>query len=160
MMNKEYIIKSIGADAVEKSGALDLVWRVFLQFEAPEYTPQGAAEFKEYIEPKFVKRKIREGTLTCWGSFDGDKIVGFIAVRPPCHVSLFFVDADYHRQGIGRALYDTLLLHCKQSEEPLEVTVNASPYALKIYKRLGFAPTDDEKTVNGIRFIPMKHTVV
>ena len=159
-MKREYIIKNIEAEAIEHTGALDLVWRVFLQFEAPEYAPEGVSEFKEYIEPEFVKKKIREGTLTCWGCFDGEKIVGFIAVRPPCHISLLFVDADYHRRGIARALYETLLGHCKQPDVPLEVTVNASPYALEVYKRLGFVPTDTEKTVNGIRFIPLKHIVI
>ena len=158
-MNTQFLIRSINAEEIEKCGALDLVWRVFLEFEAPEYAPEGVEEFKDYIEPKFVKRKIREGTLTCWGCFDGERIVGFIAVRPPCHISLLFVDTDYHRRGIGRALYETLLKHCKQDEEPLEVTVNSSPYAQEVYRRMGFTPTEPEKTINGIRFIPMKHIV-
>ena len=34
--------------------------------------------------------------------------------------------------------------------------VNSSPYAVEIYKKMGFVPTDDEQLVNGIRFIPMK----
>ncbi|MCR5316778.1 MAG: GNAT family N-acetyltransferase [Treponema sp.] len=39
------------------------------------------------------------------------------------------------------------------------VTLNSSPYGLPFYKARGFVPTDEEKTVNGIRFTPMKYTV-
>ena len=31
--------------------AMDLVWRVFFEFEAPEYSEEGIAEFKVFIEP-------------------------------------------------------------------------------------------------------------
>ncbi len=159
MMKNKYAIRPLSGEDIEKTGALDLVWRVFLAFEAPEYAPEGVHEFKQYIEPKVVKEKIKTGVLTCWGSFDGERIVGLIAVRPPCHISLLFVDAAYHRRGIARALYDTVILHCKQPEEPLEVTVNSSPYAKEVYLRLGFVPTESEKTVSGIRFTPMKHII-
>ena len=37
------------------------------------------------------------------------------------------------------------------------VTVHSSPYAVEIYSRMGFEPTDTEQTVNGLRFIPMEH---
>ncbi len=37
-------------------------------------------------------------------------------------------------------------------------TVNSSPYAVEIYRRLGFAPTDHEQITNGIRYTPMKYT--
>ena len=88
-----------------------------------------------------------------------ETIVGVIAMRPPCHISLLFVDAAYHRQGIAKALYKTVIAHYKKPEHPLMVTVNASPYAESIYQRLGFIPTDTEQAVSGIRFIPMKHII-
>ena len=36
------------------------------------------------------------------------------------------------------------------------ITLNSSPYGLPFYKAIGFVPTDEEKTVNGNRFTPMK----
>ena len=156
-MKSGYDIRPIGAEEIEESGALDLVWQVFSRFEAPEYTLEGIGEFKAYIEPDVVKEKISAGTISFWGSFINDTVVGVIAMRPPCHVSLLFVDADYHRQGIARALFDTAIQACKLAGKPLEVTVNSSPYAVNVYRRLGFAPTDTEQTVNGIRFTPMKY---
>ena len=37
------------------------------------------------------------------------------------------------------------------------ITLNSSPYGLPFYKAIGFVQTDEEKTVNGIRFTPMKY---
>ncbi|MBU9737013.1 GNAT family N-acetyltransferase [Diplocloster agilis] len=34
--------------------------------------------------------------------------------------------------------------------------LNSSPYAVPIYKKLGFRNTDTEQLMNGIRYTPMK----
>lgn len=47
------------------------------------------------------------------------------------------------------------------SEEGIqEFAVNSSPYAVEIYRHLGFEEVDQEQTVNGIRFTPMKYVEV
>ena len=38
-----------------------------------------------------------------------------------------------------------------------EFTVNSAPYAVDIYRHLGFAETGPEQTINGIRFTPMAY---
>jgi len=158
-MDDKYTIKQMDVKSVLSSGALNLVWHVFLAYEAPEYTKQGVAEFKAYIEPKRIEKKMGEGALFFWGCFLEDTIVGVIAMRQPCHISLLFVDPAHHRKGIARALYETVISHYKKPGKSLIVTVNASPYAEAIYERLGFIPTDTEQAVSGIRFIPMKHMI-
>ena len=35
--------------------------------------------------------------------------------------------------------------------------VNAAPYGIPIYTRLGFLPTDTQQNVNGVIFTPMKY---
>ena len=35
-------------------------------------------------------------------------------------------------------------------------TVNSSPYAVEVYRHLGFTPTDTERLANGIRYTPMR----
>ena len=37
------------------------------------------------------------------------------------------------------------------------ITLNSSPYGLPFYQALGFLSTDQEQTVNGIRFTPMEY---
>lgn len=156
-MNDNYSIKEINQHFLQKSNALDLVWKVFLEFEAPEYSDEGIQEFKNFIALNSIKNKITNKEFYLWGCFDGDKIIGVLATRQPCHISLLFVDKEHHRQGIAKALYKTALKHYQNNSNYVDITVNSSPYALEAYRKLGFVGTDTEQTVNGIRFIPMKH---
>lgn len=137
--------------------ALHLVWETFLEFEAPEYSDEGIQEFRSFIELSSIADMQSKSELILWGCFEKNKIIGVIAIKPPCHISLLFVDKNYHRQGIARALYNTVLDYYKPNHECPVTTVNSSPYAAEAYRRLGFVATDTEQTVNGIRFIPMQH---
>ncbi|HWQ89143.1 MAG TPA: GNAT family N-acetyltransferase, partial [Desulfitobacteriaceae bacterium] len=40
-----------------------------------------------------------------------------------------------------------------------EIDVNSSPYAVNIYKRMGFEQLDEEQEKDGIRFITMKKSI-
>ena len=75
-------------------------------------------------------------------------MLGVIATKDTTHIALFFVDREYHKQGIGRKLYNKV--------EPLNnkgfFTVNSSPYAHEVYKHLGFIDTDTKQCVNGLIF--------
>lgn len=155
-MNGAIQIRRISPGSPEIPDALALVWEVFLEFEAPDYSEEGIREFRDYIEPSFFGKRMEEGLLL-WGGFDGERIVGVIAVKSPIHVSLLFVDKACHRQGIARSLYETALNHYREETDHREATVHSSPYARGVYARLGFVPTGSERTVNGLRFIPMRH---
>lgn len=151
------MIDRIGAGVVEQTGVLDLIERVFNEFEAPEYSPAGIREFRDFIALDAVQKRLENGELLMWGYWADGKIAGMIATKPPCHVSLLFVDKDYHRRGIAKKLYQTTLDHYRENSDCREMTVNSSPYAVPVYHRLGFVDTDGEQTVNGLRFTPMKH---
>jgi GNAT superfamily N-acetyltransferase len=94
-----------------------------------------------------------------WGCFDGDDIIGVIAIRPPCHIALLFVDKEYHRRGIARSLFMTVLSDKQVVIGHSAVTVNSSPYAVEAYRHLGFVNTDAEQLKNGIRYYPMTYTL-
>lgn len=131
----------------EMKNALKIVWKVFLEFEAPDYTEEGVKEFKKTIDnPNWVKER------DFYGAFDNDKILGVIATKNLTHIALFFVDGKYHKQGIGKKLYEKVKLLNKEGF----FTVNSSPYAHEIYKHLGFIDTNKEQCINGLRFFPMK----
>ena len=36
------------------------------------------------------------------------------------------------------------------------ITVNSSPYAVLVYRKLGFVETDTEQLADGMRYTPMK----
>lgn len=152
------MIKTITVDMVEKSGVLDLVWHVFKEFEAPEYSSEGIQEFQDFIALDTVKERMKNKELLLWGYWDENKLVGTIATRPPCHISLLFVDREYHRRGSAKKLYRTVLDFYTENSSYDEMTVNSSPYAIEIYHKFGFVDMGTEQTVNGLRFTPMKHT--
>ena len=128
--------------------ALDLTWRTFLEFEAPDYTEEGIEEFRKSIYDKewLAARDF-------WGAFDNEKLLGLIATKNYNHIALFFVDGKYHKQGIGRSLFNKI---CELNETGF-YTVNSSPYAKGVYEHFGFEYTDSEQCVNGLRFYPMKN---
>ena len=145
-----------GENAAELKQALGLVRDVFWDFEAPEYSDEGILEFEHYIELESIAGEMAQNRLLIWGAFVRGRAVGVIAVRPPCHISLFFVEKRYHRKGIGKALYGVISDYFRGAPGCEAFTVNSSPYAVPVYQRLGFTETGPEETVNGIRFIPMR----
>lgn len=125
-----------------------LVTKVFMEFEAPDYSEEGIKVFFDTA----INNVDFMNSLDIYGAFEGNTIIGVIATRDNGkHIALFFVDGKYHRQGIGRTLFDTILENSLSNE----ITVNSSPYAKEVYHRLGFQDTDAEQTITGIRFIPM-----
>ncbi len=127
----------------ETQSALQLVWEVFQEFESPDYTQEGINEFYKTIhDENYISM------LTMYGAFLSGELVGVIATRNNGrHIALFFVDGKYHRQGIGKQLFEAVRTD--------KMTVNSSPYAVGIYRKLGFKAVDDEQSVNGLRFTPM-----
>lgn len=147
-------VKIRRVDAEGLPAALDLAWRVFLEFEAPEYAKEGVAEFQKFIRAEHIAERMHTGGMVLWGWYEGNAVIGMIAITETGHINLLFVDPAYHRRGIARALHQTAMDHFRQ-KGVAEITVNSSPYAVEVYRRFGFVPTDAERTVSGIRFTPM-----
>ena len=126
--------------------AMDLCWRVFLEFEAPDYPPEGVEAFYTY-----VSNTEQVNHLTVFSAWENRNLLGVLAAEGN-HIALFFVDPAVHRQGIGRKLFQAYLAETHRDR----VTVHSSPYAVEVYRRLGFSPTDEEHlSPDGIRYTPM-----
>ena len=131
----------------EIPAALDLAWRVFSEYESPDYSTEGTEEFRKCLHDE----EYLYGIDYC-GAFDSGNLIGMIGIRSNQeHICFFFVDGQYHRKGVGTKMFDYLLENYKGNI----ITVNSSPYGLGFYKKLRFVPTEEEKTINGIRFTPM-----
>lgn len=139
--------------------ALDLVWTVFEEFEAPEYSKEGIEEFRKFILYDSIIEKLEKGELNFWSCIDNDILLGVIATKEIDHICLLFVRKEYHKQGIARNLFQKVKKICNDYSNIKEITVNSSPYAVEVYHRLGFVDTDKEQTVNGIRFTPMLYSL-
>ena len=129
--------------------ALRLVWDTFLRFEAHDYSEEGVKTFYDFISDKNAV-----GSLDFFGAFENGSLLGVIAVRNMCHITLFFVSAENQRKGIGRRLWE----HVRDMGGE-RFTVNSSPYAVPVYLKLGFAPLGGEKTTDGMRYTPMEYVI-
>ena len=143
---KKIIIHKISSLEPE---ALTLIIETFMQFEAPDYSEEGVRSFKAFSNSKEQMAK-----LEMFGAYDDEKLVGIIAGQDGLsHICLFFVDAKHQRLGIGRKLWEHLL----GNSEAARITVNSSPYAVKIYHRLGFRDLSCEQLADGMRYTPMEY---
>lgn len=136
--------------------AMELAFRVFLKFEAKEYGPEGIHSFAEFVSDETLKKLFLQGNYLLFVAVEGDKIIGLISLRSGNHISLLFVDEEYHRCGVGtelvKYLQSYLLLHTKQQK----LTVNAAPYGIPFYHKIGFRDTGLETKKDGIIYTPME----
>lgn len=131
--------------------ALDLVKETF-DTSANHYGPEGVDSFYHFIDETNVKKSLSTGDMVLYGAYTNHSLVGVLGIRQSTHICLLFVDKNYHRQGIARDLFNNWKKTLKQ---PASITVNSSPYAIPVYKKLGFSPIKPAQTIDGITFVPM-----
>jgi GNAT superfamily N-acetyltransferase len=136
------------------------VIRVFNEFVAPLYSPEGVQGFLSYgADPDQIRERLPAHRLLLVAELQG-RIVGAIEIRHCDHISLFFVNGESQRNGMGRELWHKALDTCLASRPDLaKITVHSSPNAVEAYQRLGFLVEEPEQTMDGIRFVPMALTV-
>lgn len=140
----------------EESEICDLVIRVFDEFNRSEYSEEGIRGFYSYVSPFMLSKRTRLNHFVLTAKVD-HQIAGIIEVCDFDHISLLFVDKPFQQRGIAGILMEKALRHCQQErQDKTSITVNASPYAVSIYKKLGFYITGTDRTQNGIFFTPMK----
>ena len=136
---------------------LNLVRKVFDEFEAPYYSKEGFSSFYKFIDINNILEQYTNSSLYFYGCFVNDIIVGMIAIKDFIHISLLFVDKQYHRQGIAKKLFNVVLKLCMEKNPSLDaITVNSSPYAVDVYYKFGFFDVSSEQVVDGIGFVPME----
>jgi GNAT superfamily N-acetyltransferase len=136
--------------------AMALAWKTFLQFEADVYSPEGVKHFQDFITDTTLHRMFIMGAYQMFVAVAEGKIVGMITLRNSTHISLLFVDEKYHRRGIGRALIGYLTQYLATEVGASYVTVNAAPYGVDFYHKLGFQDIRPEEEKDGITYTPMK----
>ncbi len=148
-----YDIRFLNRD--EWEDAMGLAWKTFLAFEGSIYSAEGIRNFQNFITDSTLKRMFVMGVYTVMAAYHGCKMVGMISLRDRCHISLLFVDKNYHRRGIGRALVMTLADYAKKEMNQKSLTVDSSPYGIEFYHSLGFKDLESERRRHGIIVTPM-----
>ena len=138
----------------EWEDAMGLAWRTFLKFEGDVYSSEGIQNFRDFITDQTLRRMFLTGKYKVYGAFYRGQLIGVASLRDKEHVSLLFVDENYHKNGIGRKLLETL----KDFEKSIggyRLTVHSSPYAVGFYHKVGFVDTNLQQLKDGISFTPM-----
>ncbi len=136
--------------------AMTMIWRTFLKFEGQDYTEEGIQNFFEFITDDTIYRSFLLGTYQMLVALDGGKIIGAASIRNRTHLSLLFVDEDYHRQGVGSSLMNQLCQYLKEEEGENYMSLKAAPVAVEFYKKLGFRIVSPEEEISGIRVTSME----
>ncbi len=140
--------------------ALRLIKEVFYEFNAPYYNEQGIKSFLHFISFQNMSEMLKRKEILFYGAYEEDKLIGLIALRGNQHLSLLFVKKEYHRSGVAKKLFHIIVAVCrKRNLQKNMITVNSSPYAVEIYKRLGFAKLEEEKYKDGIFYTPMVYVI-
>lgn len=133
-----------------------LVRNVFDSCVAPDYSKEGNLKYYSFVNPGFIANWKKEGRI-CLAAKAGAKIVGIIDVKETNHLTMFFVSTAFQNKGIGRKLLQEAIIKCKAINPGLAYfEVNSSPFAVKIYEKLGFVKQSEEQEQFGIRYTPMK----
>lgn len=144
------------AAPTEWETAMELAFKVFLKYEAQEYGPEGIRSFAEFLTDEKLKKLFLQGDYLLFVAMEKEKMIGMISLRSGNHISLLFVDQEYHRKGVGSALIRYMQSYLLRQTKHQKMTVNASPYGIPFYHRVGFTDTGCETTKDGIIYTPME----
>lgn len=136
--------------------AVKLIREGYDKFVAHDYTPEGTVRFYEYASEEATRARFEGGTHFSMVAVSDGELIGIIEMRDYEHCSLFFVKARFHGQGMGRWLFEEAVAYSQIHKPNLQaITVHSSPYAVPVYKRLGFQTVGTLEEENGIVYQPM-----
>lgn len=135
---------------------MELAWDTFVKFDAPDYSQEGIDNFHKFVTDDNLRKMFVAGNYQLFVAKDEDRCVGMLSLRERKHISLLFVDAAYHHNGVASALVHFVASYVANEEGLDKLTVNASPYAVGFYHRRGFRDLGQEAVADGIRFTPME----
>lgn len=139
---------------------MKLAWDTFVKFDAPDYSQEGIDNFHKFVHDDMLRKMFLAGHYQLFVAVEGGKYVGMLSLRERKHISLLFVDEDYHRNGVGSALIKYVSGYALSEMGVTSLTVNASPYAVGFYHKRGFKDTAPETVADGIRFTPMELNII
>lgn len=130
----------------------NLVLNSFDKFVAPDYSEEGIKTFYGFFEHGKLLHKTLENGDFIFIAKEKKEITGLLATRNKSHISLLFVDEKHQKKGIAKKLFSILC----ETIETEKITVNSSPFAEKIYEKLGFIKLSPMQEKDGIKFISME----
>ena len=151
------------ARAGEAGAIARLIEPAFARFIAPDLGEVGRVAFRLYVTEKALRRRLADGAVGFRAGL-GEALVGYAELRGRDgrvdgidHLTLLFVAVDLQGRGIARRLLDVVIDHLAAARPPIaDLTVNASAYAVPIYRSLGFRVTGEAGESQGVVATPMR----
>ncbi|MGN0166575.1 MAG: GNAT family N-acetyltransferase [Acetatifactor sp.] len=140
----------------EWAPAMQMIWRTFLKFEGKDYTEEGIKNFFDFITDDNLYVAFLRGEYQVMVALDGEKVIGAGSIRNRNHLSLLFVDENYHHMGVGRTIMNSLCAYLKEEAGERYMSLQAAPYAVNFYRKLGFRTVKPEEEISGIRVTAME----
>ena len=81
----------------ELKETLELVKRVFDEFEAPDYTDEGVTNFYKFIDYDSILEQLKDNFKIFVAKVE-EQIIGMVCIRDYSHVAMLFVDKKYHKK--------------------------------------------------------------
>lgn len=117
---------------------------------------EGAEEFLVTLQPDIIRRNLMADNYSYQLAVDGDALAGVVAMRDNTHLFSLYVGSAWHGQGVGKRLWEVARDGALARGNPGNFTVNASAFAVGMYRHLGFKEAGPMAEMHGIRFLPMR----
>lgn len=127
--------------------------RVITPLVIPDPTVPEAAKFLESFEGPSVTARLNAANYCYFVAEEGTELRGYIALRDGQHLYHLFVHPMFHRQGIGRLLWQHLL----QATGSRTITVRSSLAAVPVYRSFGFTPSGEPQLRRCPAYLPMEY---
>lgn len=135
----------------EASAASELVRVSFTALAANDWEPRARAKFLEEASPESMQRKLSLAVCTI-GAYTQGNLVGLLLMPRPSLLEMLFVHPEHLRQGLATSLWERARTEVESSFPAVKtVELNSTPYALRFYRAVGFAPISSEFVVGGCR---------
>ena len=152
-MSEPFYLRPGTVDDAPAISALILSLQPYLTIE-PDGT--GAEEFLVTLQPDIIRRNLAADNYRYQLAFAGEELAGVVAVRDNSHLFSLYVAQRWHGQGLGRLLWEAGRDDALARGNPGCFTVNSSPFAAGMYRKLGFREAAPLAEMHGIRFLPMR----
>ncbi len=153
-MEVPYLVR--WAQPEEWMPAMNMIWKTFLKYEGRDYTEEGIRKFFEFITDDDLYQAFLTGRYQMMVALDQGRVIGAGSLRNHNHLSLLFVDEEYHHRGVGSNLLNRLCEYLWSEEGEYLMSLQAAPYAVNFYRKLGFRVVKPEQEISGIRVTAME----
>ena len=117
--------------------AMHMIWKTFLKFEAVDYTEEGIRNFYDFITDEHLYKSFQQGIYQMMVALDGERVIGAASVRNYNHLSLLFVDEEYHHRGIGRYLMRRMCEYLKKRGRGTVYVAESSSVCRRVLSKTG-----------------------